>query len=463
MQHTRVSHNEWLVPRGYATGRHGSRADSPFMNTTLTLVAIVVFSFVVGRVFSRYASRLLAFTGVEYLLAGVLLGPHVPPRVLSQDVLDSLELLLSMVLGILGFTIGLALRRIRHGMEIGLAGVASALGVALLVGAASLLAFQVGFPGFLEVEAPLAQIPLAYEFDRLWSVWIAADALWMALTIGAAAAVASPTLIRLAGSALSARPERIELLGGLATAAQATAVVVFGLAMAGTRTEDVSGQLTLTEWGLVTVAAGTICGLLFSVFIGREDDAMRINVATVGAVTFASGIGAALGVSPLLVNLVAGAIVSATSPSAERLEATLGPLLTPANVLVLLIGGAMWQPVSGWLWLLPLGYAALRILARRSMSRIAVWTFVPESGLAVGVGRGLLSHGALACAIAVSFSQRFPAYAGAVLTTVIGGMLLTDFFSVRVLRTYLADMGDLPAVPETPAKVSPPPQEATAP
>ena len=87
------------------------------MNTTLILVGIVVFSFVVGRLFSRYASRLLAFTGVEYLLAGVLLGPHVPPRVLSEEVLQSLDLLLSMVLGVLGFTIGLSLRRIRQGME----------------------------------------------------------------------------------------------------------------------------------------------------------------------------------------------------------------------------------------------------------------------------------------------------------------------------------------------------------
>ena len=415
------------------------------MNTTIIFVGVVVFSFVVGRLLARYASKLLIFSGVEFLVAGVILGPSVPPRLLSLEVLKSLDLFTSMILGIVGFSVGLAIRRGRQGLEVGLAGAAAAIGVILVVASLFLAVVQFAYPGFLHSEFPLAEIPMVVAQGRIWILWIAPEALWLALTIGSAAAVSSTALIQMASKVFGAKPERIQLLTSLASSGQVTAVIVFGLAMAGSRTENSAEGLglTLTEWGVVTVAAGTVCGLLFSIFIGREDDQVRINVATVGAVTFAAGIGAALGVSPLLVNLVAGVIVSATSSLAERLQAALGPLRFPSNVLILLLAGANWVPAEGWLWMMPVGYAIIRVIARRTMTRWAVWTFVSEHRIGIGIGRGLIGHGALACAIALSFCQRFPDYASLVLTTVIGGMLLTDIVSMRSLRRYLADVGDI--------------------
>ena len=46
-------------------------------------------------------------------------------------------------------------------------------------------------------------------------------------------------------------------------------------------------------WAAVTTGAGILIGLLFNLFIGRERDEMRIYVAALGTVTFASGAGAA--------------------------------------------------------------------------------------------------------------------------------------------------------------------------
>lgn len=412
------------------------------MSTTLIFVGVVVLAFIGGRGISRYASRLQLLSGVEYLLLGVVIGPNVA-NAMSRDVLAALDLFVSFVLGVMGFLVGLGLRRVRGGLEVGLAGATTSLLVVLLVGGVAVGAVQALDPTLLMVEDPIAAEPLASDGTNLLSLWIAHDALWIGLTIGAAAGVSSVALVELAARRHAVSGERLALLQSLGVAGQSAAVLAFGVAMAGTRAAGSAEALglTLTEWGVITVGAGAASGVLFTVFIGREDDPMRILVATIGAVTFSAGIGAALGVSPLFVNLIAGALVGVSSPFAARLDDALGALRFPTRVLVLLLAGAYWTPVSGWAWLLPIAYALLRAIALRLAAPVSAWTFLPGTHASIRLGMGLFGQGALAAAIAISFAQRFPELAGLVTTTVLGGMVLTDIFSARVLRRYLADQG----------------------
>lgn len=422
------------------------------MSATLILVGVVVLAFIGGRAVSRYAVRLQLLSGVEYLLVGVVIGPHAT-GVVASEVLPSLDLVASFVLGLMGFLVGLGLRRVRGGLEVGLAGAATALMVIALVGAAAAAAMQSIEPALLQVDDPFVAIPIASDGRRLLSLFVAPDALWVGLTIGAAAGVSSVSLLALAARRHGVSPERVALLQNLGVAGQATSVIIFGVAMAGTRAAS-SAQalgLTVTEWSVITVGAGAVCGVLFTVFIGREDDPMRILVATVGAVTFSAGIGSALGVSPLFVNLIAGALVGVSSPYASRLDDALEALRFPARVLVLLFAGSYWIPVNGWAWALPVGYFVVRALALRAAAPMSAWTFLPGTHASIRLGMGLFGQGALAAAIAISFAQRFPEHAGVVTTTVLGGMVLTDIFSARVLRRYLADQGAIRPHEETAA------------
>ena len=434
------------------------------MSTTLIFVGVVVLAFIGGRAVSRYASRLQLLSGVEYLLIGVAIGPHAA-NAMSREVLAALDLFVSFVLGVMGFLVGLGLRRIRGGLEVGLAGATTSLLVVGLVGGAAVAAMQGLDTDLLRVEDPVAAIPLASDGATLVSLWVAPDALWVGLTIGAAAGVSSVALIELAARRHAVSSERLGLLQSLGVAGQTASVLAFGVAMAGTRAASSAEALglTLTEWGVITIGAGAACGVLFTVFIGREDDPMRTLVATVGAVTFSAGIGAALGVSPLFVNLIAGALVGVSSPYAARLDDALGALRFPARVLVLLIAGAYWTPVEGWAWLLPVAYFGVRALALRAAAPVSAWTFMPGTHASIRLGMGLFGQGALAAAIAISFAQRFPELASVVTTTVLGGMVLTDIFSARVLRRYLADQGAIrphedaaPAAVE--AELEPPPE-----
>ncbi|MEX1368436.1 MAG: cation:proton antiporter [Nannocystaceae bacterium] len=424
------------------------------MSTTVLFVGVVVFAFVAGRVLERFTTKAFALSGVEYLLLGVLLGPFVL-GILDQQVLLALDLFVSTVLGVIGFLVGLEIRRVRASTEAFLAGGGTTAAVIVGVGAASTTIIQVLDPALLSVE-PLMFEPLTATASTLVSLWVSPEALWIGLTIGAAAGTCSAALVATAINRYEVSEERARLLRAMASAAQLLAVFTFGFAMAGSRATIAASALGLTivEWAIITILSGGFTGLLFSIFLGREGDPMRLLVAGVGVIVFAAGVGAALGVSPLFANLFAGLTLALTSSHAAQLDEALRPLRFPTTVLVLLLAGATLTPVGGWYLALVPGYLLLRTLTLRVFSRLAVSTFVGDS--APGIGRALLGHGVLASAISLAFAQRFPDLAGPVTTTILGGVVLTDLFAMGSLRRYLADAGEIKAL----AAPQPAPAEA---
>jgi Kef-type K+ transport system membrane component KefB len=411
-------------------------------NTTLVLVGLIVFAFVVSRLLHRYAERVALVSGIEYAIVGALIGPAGPFDLITEQTLQSLDLLVTLLLGSLGFTVGLhardALRRFEHFLAGSVAGVL----VALSVGLVTLGLFQWLDPRHLDDPSPLVAIPVWTDGARLYQVWAAKDAVWLALTLGAAAAIASSTAIESAVERWRAKGPPVDLLRDLASAGQIMAILLFGFALAGDRAVESAGGygLSLVEWSMLTAAAGAITGLLFTIFIGGAEDDLRLYLATLGVVIFAAGIGGALGVSPMFVNLVAGLTVAATSQHGEHLRDNLDRLHRPASILVLVFAGLAWRPVSGWLWLIPLAYLLTRVLARLWASRFAVSTFVHGVELR-RVGGGLIGQGSLAAAIALSYSRGHPQYGPIVLTAVLVPMLITDLFAVRTLRRVLANAG----------------------
>lgn len=432
------------------------------MSTTVLFVGVVVFAFVAGRFIDRFAAKLLLFSGMEYLALGILLGPMSPIGPLNEETLAALDLFVSTVLGVVGFLVGLGARRGRGGTEFTLAGLASAAGVVISIGLLTTGALQVLDPHLLDLD-PLIEEPVQVSGDYLISFWLSPDGLWGGLTIGAAAAACSASLMDVAIDRFNVSPKRTRLLRTMASSAQLLAAFAFGMAMAGHRAAEATAGLglTLTEWSVITVAAGCFTGLLFSVFLGREDDPMRMLVATIGVVVFAAGVGAGLGVSPLFVNVIAGLTVAFTSPHANRLHRALDPVRFPTTVLVLLLAGATWIPASPAVWVVVPLYAICRVFLRRFFTRIAVSTFVNEGSLGVGLGRGMMGQGVLAAAIAVAFSQRFPDLTPTVGSIILGGLVISDVLAMRALRRYLADVGEIQVANQAPAKSATPEPKPT--
>ena len=420
------------------------------MSITTLLVFLVVLGFVVGHLVTRYLSRFVWLSGAEYLLVGALLGPAFSPRILTQETLTQLGPLIALLLGLVGFLVGLSARSRIHSAEHGGAGLLSSLGVMLGVTVVFLPLLD-SLLGVSEVGDTLYRRQVWAHADWVVELHLGTEQLLLALVVGAAACVSSAAMLDGDPRLARASGPTTTLLRGATSASQIFAVLIFGLVLAVSRATDEANRfgIGVTEWAVAAVAAGAICGLLFSLFLGRERDPALMFLAAVGAVIFASGIGSALGISPLFVNLLAGLVVSATSPHADRVRSEMQRLQHPLFVLVMIFAGAMWAPVAGWLWLCPLAYVVLRLGLRRWLSAAAARTVMAEP-VPPRLGNALFSQGTLAVAIGVSFAQRDTTFGPLILTIVVAGTLASDLWSARLLRAVLVDAGEL--LPGEPAE-----------
>ena len=415
------------------------------MNVTLLLVLLVVFSYGVGHLVARYASRFLVFSGAEYLLVGLLVGPQVAPRLLSAEQLAQLAPLVSLLLGLVGFIFGTRASRDLRRLDATIAGVVSSLGVIVLVAAAVITLAGALMPGDPASAGIVLQAVLFERSDWQLEIYATSHQLWLGVALGCAAAVSSTTSIELTARLLRARGRTLQFLSVCAAASQITAVIVYGLTLAAARGTEPEARfgLGVMEWAVTEAGAGVVCGLLFSLFIGRESDPARTFLAAIGCVIFASGLASALGISPLFVNLVAGAVVAGTSPHRSQLTDELSRLRHPIFVLVMIFAGALWIPAEGILWLFPLVYMVVRFIARRALTAISERLFLEHPLRSVRPGDGLLGQGTLAAAIGVSYAHRFPEQAPVALSTVLLATLLFDAHSVRGIRRVLVDAGEV--------------------
>ena len=77
------------------------------MTSTTILTALLVFSFIIGRFLRRFDTPHFVFSGMLYLLIGLLVGSYMGFGVLTTELLYKLEPLTDLITGIAGFLLGL--------------------------------------------------------------------------------------------------------------------------------------------------------------------------------------------------------------------------------------------------------------------------------------------------------------------------------------------------------------------
>jgi Kef-type K+ transport system membrane component KefB len=405
------------------------------MSVTILFVALVVFAFFATHLINRYASRILPASGAEYLVIGALIGPQIPPRVLTPSSLAQLTPLVSLLLGLSGFLVGLQATRGVRDIRSSSVGVAVAL--------STLFALSVVFAGLygslvLPVETPLIQAWLYAVKGFQVELFLTRSQITVAVVLAATATVTfSSSLSGLERSRLADVPA-YRLLRMCAFYGQCVAISAVAAVLAWSRAETLAAELPAGGWFAAVLLLGVVLGVCFTLFVGREQSGSRIFVATVGTVTFGAGVGAELGVSPMFVNLVAGATVALTSRHRDNLRREVKRLQHPISVLLLVLTGALWvAPEHRLLWLFPPVYLAGRWLARRSLP--VIWTRLLTNIDSTRVGVGLLGQGTLAVAVAVDYALQAPQHAGLVLTTALVGTLAFDVFAQGALERYLVD------------------------
>jgi hypothetical protein len=427
-----------------ARAQNGAQGGTGEVVVLLVLVgaAYLLTHFVVGRL----QKTLLVVAGVEYIVLGVLLGPVVP-QIHALDDLAALLPIIALAAGWMGLVRGmeLDLGRLR---EAGAGSVRLALGddvvAGLLTAAGAYALFASGILG--EVPAEEAEL--------------------CAAVLGCLAATGSTDPIDVVRQRYEVNGDTLPILRRSVHLGDAIALFVFGLLFCIYHQSETaaSSVLSPTEWAVVAILIGGVMGLVFRYFVGPGGSENARFLTLVGIITFASGAAWFLSLSPLLINLVLGFVLVNTAPAGEGLRETLERTEKPMSLVLLVFAGALWEPplplviafdrlVDGtdtwwtfasavaWWIVVPLAlFSALRLVGKIVGSKLAAWGRNDRSDL----WRGLLSHGHVTVAMAISFRL---VYDGLIVdvtyTVIVLAVVLHDLVAPRFLRGLLVDAGDL--------------------
>jgi hypothetical protein len=402
------------------TGQNGSEGE---LGTVVLLVVVIGVAYVLAHnVVERLQRRFLVVSGAEYLLLGFLLGPAFP----AIHALDNVTGLLPIIALAAGW-------------------------VGLLRGTDfDFTSLQKLDPAtwrvvFLHHLLPGVAVGIGSYYFFTETSWILVSSREAALSASALACFAA---------ADSAEPfdllaRRYEVSGRLAPLLRngtrlgdIAVILAFGLIFCvfhenAPEAQDYSPAL----WAWVTVLLGGALGFLFSLFLaGDESDNSRF-LALVGIIAFASGGAYFLELSPLAVNLSMGFVLVNFARGGQLLHTTLESTERPMTLVLLIFAGALWEPTALVPTMLVLGgFLVARTGAKWLASVIAGW----GTSLRKDLFRGLLAHGNVTLAMAVSFRLVYDGEAAKIAySAVLGSIILNDLMAPRLLRGLLVDEGEI--------------------
>ncbi len=410
----------------HATAEHAAAAGTEGMFQAVTGILIVAVCYLLAdTVVERIQRRFLVLAGVQFLLLGFMLGPQVP-WVDALNNLSSLFPLIALAAGWVGLLTGTEFDtdelRATTGSTWSIVLLHHLVPGALTGGAAYFL-LTGGYVG--EVGPRAAGVCSA--------------------VLGCCAAADSAAPFELLGRRYLIQGRLAPLLSRAARFGDVFIIIAFSVVFSVFHGSS-EGTADAAEWWLTTLGLGMGLGLLFTPFLGGDESENGRFLALVGIITFASGAAYFLKLSPLAVNVVLGIVLANLSKGGWRIRATLRSTEKPMALILLILAGALWKP-SPWVPTL-VGLVAF-VLLRLVGKRMGSWLGARGSDLRHDLYRGLMAHGTVTVAMAVSFrlvyERIFPdteaidiAY-----SVILGSVILNDLIAPRVLRALLVDAGDL--------------------
>lgn len=415
----------WAALGGVAHAATGSAPhdSGDDLGTVVLLVVVIGVAYVLAHnVVERLQRRFLVVTGVEYLLLGFLLGPAFPAIHALDDVTGLLPII-ALAAGWVGLLRGTdfdftSLQKLDPATW-------------RVVFLHHLLpAVTVGFGSY-------------YFFTETgWVIVSPRDAMLSSAALACFAATDSSEPFDLLARRYEISGRLAPLLRNGTRLGDIGVILAFGLIFCvfhenAPEAQDYSPSL----WAWVTVLLGAALGFLFSLFlVGDESDNSRF-LALVGIIAFASGGAYFLELSPLAVNLSMGFVLVNFARGGQLLHTTLVSTERPMALVLLVFAGALWERTELVPTLLGLGgFLVVRTSAKWLASAIAGW----GTSLRKDLFRGLLAHGDVTLAMAVSFRLVYDGEAAKIAySVVLGSVILNGLMAPRLLRGLLVDEGEI--------------------
>jgi Kef-type K+ transport system membrane component KefB len=369
--------------------------------------------------------RLVVATGTHFLFLGFLLGSGVL-GLLSRDLISRLYPFLALGLGWIGFLFGLQLDRRQLARF--------PVGYSVLAAGQAAVAFLL----FLAVGAAVF---------RGLDVWTP-DVRLALLTAAATACVSTPAGIALIRHNFLVRGRLSRLLLFIASLDAVVGIVALQLTYVSFRGPSLSpvGAWAVLGWTAVALALGAALGVVFLWLTLPRPGRDELIVFLLGLLVFGAGAALRLGVSPLFVCMVAGAVVGNMSALRRRVFAALEAWEKPIYVVLLILAGALLQ-FPTWL-IVPL---SLLYLLVRGVAKVAGGFLTPRLiGVAapLRLGAGLLPQGGISLAMVISATLMYGTLESEgsirlVFSTVVLGVALSELLGPLLTRDLLRRAGEI--------------------
>jgi Kef-type K+ transport system membrane component KefB len=386
------------------------------MNPLFGVLVLVLLGLLGARITFNEARaplgpRLLISSGTHFIFLGFLLGSNVF-ELLTAQVLDQLYPFMALGLGWIGLLFGIQLDR------------------------RQLAFFPPAFLAVAVVQALVAfALFLVVALAFGWSMGNTQELEIIMFTAAATACVSTPAGVAVISRAFLVRGPVSRLTFFIASVDAVVGIAALQVAYA-LRHPSAPGPAGPGgwEWIAVALAAGIVFGVFFLWLTRPKPSREELTLFLLGLVVFAAGAALYLGVSPLFVTTVAGAVIANMSPSRRRVFRILQTWEKPIYVILLILAGALLR-FPTWL-ILPLaaGYMVLRMLAKLAGGWLAVRVtphgFQPPASL----GLGLVPQGGISLAMVISITLTY----GALETA---GIPLVDvLFSTVVLAVVASEL-----------------------
>lgn len=409
------------------------------MTSIILLLTILIIGFIsTNLIFHKFRTRFYVLSGIEYIFVGILINPAFSnflniqfsldiPKLIDSNILQQLSPGISASIGIIGLTYGMKFK---------------------------FSSFQKAVPEHIRLA--FFEILLAFviiggiSFSALYYFFFNGGNLYSII----AASIAMSVMGGISSNFVIRNIiERYDLKGIVSGALDKASIYnqdinillygfIFGIIHIGA---SKSINITPTEWVVIGLLLAFIIGMLFFVFLGREEDERKLFVAVLGITIFTSGTAHFLNFSPLYMNFILGIILGNLLSSVQKLENALSRLLHPLTILVAVMAGFLWIPSSLTVFLIAsAGFVVLRFLSKKAAGSLAFASAYNQTNLDSGISRGLMPQDIIVTAMIIDYIKVYNnEFTVIVMSCVLSSLIIFNLFSFSSTKSYLVDVGEI--------------------
>ena len=384
------------------------------MTTTLYVSLLLLVGLTGGWLTSKI--NLPSVTG--YILSGLILGPSVL-NIITGDVYNSLGFVNELALGILAISVGTELHRDmikRLGRDLTILSVANTL---------LSFALTTAFTYFLG-------LPITY-----------------ALVLGALSMTVSPSGVVSMVKETRARGEMTQTLLGLVAFDNLITIIVFGIVVAfvtSVGNTDANNLTLILSVFLDIIFAGLIglgVGLFVAFFIRQMLPNDRLLVIIGAAILFNSGIATVLTLSPILINIVAGATITNLTNRRGLVSEVISRMDLPIFVVFLTLAGAHLDiAIFARVGLIGMAYIGGRLIGKVLGAFAASHLTSLSQKSRQNIGLSLLPQAGIAIGLATIAEQSVPGAKGVLTGVVLTGVVFFEIVGPLILARALKNTGE---------------------